>query len=71
MPDSMMAQPSSTPAEVPKAHDGAHYDNPTSKPVLGPVSVADKTSTQRITWVLLFTVMAGVIGAGFVLGLLE
>jgi hypothetical protein len=71
MLDSMMAQTSSTPAEVPKAHDGAHYDNPTSKPVLGPVNVADKTSTQRITWVLLFTVMAGVIGAGFVLGLLE
>ena len=66
-----MAQPNTTPAEVPEAHDGAHYDNPTSKPVLGPVGLADKTSTQRVAWALLFMVMAGVLGAGFVLGLLE
>lgn len=71
MPRFMTVRPSTTPAEVPKAHDGAHYDNPTSKPVLGPVGVTDKTSTQRLTWVLLFVVMAGVVGAGFVLGLLE
>ena len=66
-----MAQPSSTPAKVPKAHDGAHYDNPTSKAVLGPAGVADKTSTQRIAWVLLFVVLAAVVVTGIVLGLFE
>jgi hypothetical protein len=66
-----MAQPSSTPAEVPKAHDGAHYDNPTSKAVLGPAGAADKTSTQRIVWVLLFVMMAAVVVAGVMLGLSE
>jgi hypothetical protein len=66
-----MAQPSSTPSKPPRAHDGAHYDNPTSKAVLGPAGVTDKNSTQRIAWVLLFVVLAGVLATGIVLGLIQ
>lgn len=66
-----MANPSSTPPEVPPAHEGVHYDNPTSKSIRGPVAGTDRTGTQRLVWGLFFVLMLCVVATGVVLGLME
>lgn len=43
--------------DAPPAHPGAHYDNPGSKPLLGPTPVTDRGSVQRVVWPLFFLIL--------------
>jgi hypothetical protein len=63
--------PSSTPSEAPRAHEGAHYPNPSSKPLLGPLRQVDQDSTQRLIWPLFFVLILCVVAIGIVLGLIS
>ncbi len=64
-----MSNPGSIPAEVPSAHEGAHYPNPSSKPLTGPLGKADRDGTQRLVWMLFFILLLCVVAIGIVLGL--
>jgi hypothetical protein len=55
-------------AEVPQAHEGPHYRNPSSKPLQGPVAVTERTGTQRVVWKVFFVLILAVIAIGVVLG---
>lgn len=57
-------------ADVPQAHEGAHYPNPSSKPLRGPVAVTERTPIQRLVWRVFFVVILGVVALGVVLGLI-
>lgn len=67
----MASSTSSAPEAPPPAHEGAHYDNPTSKSVRGPVNPTDRDGTQRVVWALFFVLMACIVGAGVVLALIN
>jgi len=62
---------SAAPEAPPSAHEGAHYDNPSSKSVRGPVNPTDRDGIQRLVWALFFVLMAGIVGAGVVLALIN
>jgi hypothetical protein len=64
-----MANPSSVPAHAPRAHEGKHYDNPSSKPLLGPLRKGDRDKTQRFIWPVFFGLILCVVTIGIVLGL--
>jgi hypothetical protein len=64
-----MANPTSPPTDAPRAHEGAHYANPSSKPLRGPVSTADREGTQRMIWKLFFVLILCVVAMVLVLGL--
>lgn len=64
-----MQDPSSTPAQVPEAHEGVRYPNPTSKSIDAPAGKADQAGTQRLVWRLFFGILLGALVAGVLLGL--
>ena len=57
------------PTEAPRPHEGVHYDNPSSKPLEGPVAKADQDGTQRFVWKLFFILILCVLAMGAALGL--
>lgn len=59
----------STPSEVPDAHEGVRYANPTSKSLDAPAAKTDRAGTQRLVWRLFFALLLCVIVGGVVLGL--
>jgi hypothetical protein len=58
-----------TAAAVPPAHEGAHYQNPSSKSLEGPVARTDRADTQRLVWKVFFALILCVVAMGVVLGL--
>jgi hypothetical protein len=60
--------PSSKPTDAPPAHEGAHYDNPASKPIVSPARKGDREGVQRLVWALFFVLILGVVATGVVLG---
>ena len=64
-----LSDPGSTTPDVPRAHEGAHYANPTSKQVEVPVSKADQTGTQRVVWRLFFVLVLCVVVLVVAMGL--
>jgi hypothetical protein len=56
-------------AHVPEAHEGPHYANASSKPLLGPDAQAESELTQRVVWKLFFVLILCVIAMSVVLGL--
>jgi hypothetical protein len=66
-----MANSSATPTEAPPAHDGVHYENPSSKQIDGPVSSAQRDSVQRVVWALFFIIILCVVAMGMVLGIIQ
>jgi hypothetical protein len=66
-----MANSIPTPTNAPRAHDGAHYENPSSKQIDGPVSKAQREGVQRVVWVAFFIVMLCIVAMGFVLGIIQ
>jgi len=46
-----------------------HYANPSSKPLDGPVSKADRDGTQRLVWKLFFVLVLCGVALGIALGL--
>jgi len=66
-----MTDASPAPPEVPHAHEGAHYSNPSSKPLEGPISRADRDGVQRVVWPLFYFLIASAVTLGVVLGLLH
>ncbi len=69
MADSIADQ-GSTPSAAPPPHEGAHYANPSSKPLQGPLGPAERDGTQRFVWVLFLMLISCVVAMGFVLGLI-
>ena len=59
---------SSKPTDARPAHDGAHYANPVSKPIVSPGRKADREGVQRLVWALFFILMLCVVATGVVLG---
>ena len=53
-----------TPTKAPRARKGPHYANPTSKPIVGPLSTADREDLQRLTWKLFFILVLCVFAVG-------
>jgi hypothetical protein len=43
--------------DAPPAHAGEHYENPDTKPLLGPAPATDRGSVQRAVWPLFFFVL--------------
>jgi len=66
---SSISNPSSTPAQAPRAHEGKHYANPSSKPLLGPLGKNYRDTTQRLVWPVFFGLILCVVTIGIVLGL--
>jgi hypothetical protein len=67
-----MANSTSSPTDatdVPRAHEGAHYANPSSKPLEAPLGPTEREGTQRMVWKLFFVVMLCVVAMVAVLGL--
>lgn len=64
-----MANPSSTPSEVPQASEGVHYPSTNSKQLEVPVGKTDQEGTQRFVWRLFFVLILCVLAMGVVLGL--
>jgi hypothetical protein len=56
-----MANLTTVASEVPDAHEGKHYANPSSKALLGPVAKSDRELTQRVVWKLFFVLILCVI----------
>lgn len=54
--------------DAPPAQPGAHYDNPGTKPVLGPIPATDRGSVQRVVWTLFFVVLLATIAIAIALG---
>lgn len=46
-----------TEVDAPAAHAGAHYDNPETKRLLGPIPAIDRGSVQRVVWGVFFFVL--------------
>jgi hypothetical protein len=65
-----MVNPSSSSPDVPAAHEGAHYANPSSKPLERP-GKTDRDGVQRLTWSLFFVLILCVVAGGLVLGLVQ
>jgi hypothetical protein len=63
------ASAKSAASEVPPAHEGANYPNPSSKPLEGPVAATDRADTQRLVWKVFFVLILCVVAMGVVLGL--
>ena len=51
------------------AHEGVHYANPDTKPLLGPIPKTDRVSVQRVVWPLFLCVVLGGVALAAVLGL--
>ena len=51
-----MATPN-TATDAAPAHEGVHYDNPDTKPLLGPIPKTDRVSVQRVAWPLFLCVV--------------
>jgi hypothetical protein len=64
-----MANPTSPPTDAPPAHEGAHYANPSSRPLRGPLSPTDREGTQRVVWKVFFVLILCVVAMVLVLGL--
>jgi hypothetical protein len=64
-----MSDPTTT--DAPPAHVGAHYENPSTKPLLGPVGVMDRDGVQRRVWPLLFALVFALIAIGVVLSVMH
>jgi hypothetical protein len=63
------ARAEQAPSEAPRAHEGPHYANASSKPLQGPVAVSERTGTQRWIWNVFFVGLLLVVATGVVLGL--
>lgn len=66
-----MANLSSPGSEVPQAHEGARYSNPSSKPLEGPVAKIDREDIQRVAWKLFFILILCGLAMAIVLGLVS
>jgi hypothetical protein len=62
---------SSTQTDAPPAHEGAHYEHPASKPIVGPRGPADRDGVQRIVWPLFLVLILCVVAMGVVLGMIH
>jgi hypothetical protein len=65
-----MTNPDPASTDAPPAHEGAHYDNPHSKP-LRHASPSDREGVQRVVWALLFIVVSCVFAMAIVLGIVN
>jgi hypothetical protein len=61
----------STPTDAPPSHEGAHYENPVSKPIVGPHGLADHDAVQRVVWPLFLVLILCVVAMGVVLGMIH
>lgn len=68
---SLMANPNSVDTDAPHAHEGVHYDNPSTKPLRGRVARADRDGVQRVVWALFFVLILGAIATGVVLSVVH
>jgi hypothetical protein len=66
-----MANPTPIETDAPPAHVGAHYDNPSTKPLRGPFGPTERDGIQRLLWSLLFTLVLGVVVVGVVLSVVR
>ncbi len=66
-----MPDPTTPASEVPHAHEGKHYANPSSKPLLGPVAKTDRELTQRVVWKLFFVLILCVVAMTVVLSIVS
>ncbi len=55
---------------APQAHTGAHYDNPSTKPLRRP-GHADRDGVQRVVWALFFVLILGAIATGLLLAVIR
>lgn len=66
-----MASASPLPPQVPPAHRGKHYANPSSKPLTGPPPLDERDGVQRLVWRLFFGLVVAVVLAAVVLSLVN